>query len=216
MRQPHDDDGDGLVDCADLECRAAAANADSSHFADSVAFLFEATTGSCAGAPAQEGLVIGAIDRGRVGVVRGQALERDGAPVRGAVVTVVGEAGLGSVHTDSTGQFTIAANGGAAVTVGVSFAGRRLASCLRGGVRRAHPSTPQGTSRRSRLQATGRTPLAMKRTVGRRDTRRPPTCLRTRTRPQRSHRLAHSRARSTPEVAPLPGRGIRNRGFPKS
>ena len=116
-----DDEGDGAIDCVDVECRAASipASTGEEDFADSVSFLFEPTTGECAGEPVQTGIREGAIDRELVAVIRGRVLERDETPVLGAEVRVAGAEDLGRAVTDGAGLFAIAVNADRAVVLDV-------------------------------------------------------------------------------------------------
>lgn len=60
----------------------------------------------------QRGVRAGAIESRRVSMIRGRAVDRQGAPVAGATVSVLGKPELGATTTLEDGQFFIAANGG--------------------------------------------------------------------------------------------------------
>lgn len=67
--------------------------------------------------PIQTGVEPGAIDPRRVAVLRGRVLDREGAPLPGARVTVLGHTELGSTLSRADGLFDLAVNGGGPVTL---------------------------------------------------------------------------------------------------
>ena len=80
-------------------------------FADQTAFLYSGPT------PIQTGVTPGAIDPGRVAIIRGSVTGRDGAPIGGVRIQVLGHPELGITMTRADGIFDIAANGGGLLTV---------------------------------------------------------------------------------------------------
>ncbi len=80
-------------------------------FSSSVAFLY-----SGAGA-SQQGVTPGAIEAGRVAVLRGRVVDRAGDPVAGVRVTALGHPELGFTRTRPDGMFDLAVNGGGPVEV---------------------------------------------------------------------------------------------------
>lgn len=83
-------------------------------FEDQVSFLYSGPGAT------QQGVTPGTIDEKRVSVVRGNVRGRDGAPLPGARVEVLGQAQYGFVTTDADGVFSLAVNGGANVRVEIS------------------------------------------------------------------------------------------------
>jgi len=78
---------------------------------EAVSFLFEGDN------PIQEGVAPGTIEPLRVAVLRGQVLDRNGAPVPGVTVSIHGHAELGTTKTRADGRYDIAVNGGGAHTL---------------------------------------------------------------------------------------------------
>ena len=118
-----DDDADGDLDCADVSCTARAPDSTApTGFADSVSWLYRReASGMCA--PLQQGVADGALDPGRIGVVRGRVSDDQGQARAGARVSVVRAPELGSVLTRADGSFDIAVNGGGTLTLEVSEPG---------------------------------------------------------------------------------------------
>lgn len=77
----------------------------------SVEFLW---TGS---RPVQAGVAPGAIERQRVAVIRGTLLARDGQPLEGARISILGHPELGATFSRADGAFDLAVNGGGVLTV---------------------------------------------------------------------------------------------------
>lgn len=75
-------------------------------FADAVSFLYSGT------APLQQGVTEGAIDRERVGVLRGRVLAPDGSGLPGVRITLLRHPELGSSTTRADGRYDLAINGG--------------------------------------------------------------------------------------------------------
>ncbi|HEY0514274.1 MAG TPA: Ig-like domain-containing protein, partial [Thermoanaerobaculia bacterium] len=67
--------------------------------------------------PIQSGVAPGAIDPKRVAVLRGRVVDRDGAPVPGARVTILGHAEFGGTLSRADGAFDLAVNGGGLTTI---------------------------------------------------------------------------------------------------
>lgn len=119
-----DDDGDGLVDCADHECQAPDVDPGTVDFEAAYGFLYRGSTGACAGAAMQPGYVDGTIDDALFAVVRGRVIDSGtSAPLGGARVFVQGEPGLGEVRSQADGIFELAVNAGTSVLVSVTLDG---------------------------------------------------------------------------------------------
>ncbi|MFO1418836.1 MAG: PKD domain-containing protein [Methylotetracoccus sp.] len=73
--------------------------------------------------PTQTGVNPGAIDRLRVGVIRGRVISRDGVNIPGVSVSVHGHAEFGSTRSRADGGFDLAVNGGGILTVDFQKAG---------------------------------------------------------------------------------------------
>ena len=86
------------------------------HF-ESLRFLFEGA------APIQEGVAPGAIEPTRASQVFGVVMARDGSPLPGARVTVLGQPSLGRTHTRADGRFDLVVNGGGRIVVTIELAG---------------------------------------------------------------------------------------------
>jgi RHS repeat-associated protein len=67
--------------------------------------------------PIQEGVAPGTIEPERVVILRGRVISRDGTPVTGVEVTILGHPEYGSTLSRADGWFDMAANGGGALTV---------------------------------------------------------------------------------------------------
>jgi RHS repeat-associated protein len=80
-------------------------------FRDGVAFLYTGT------APIQTGVAPGTISDERVAVIRGRVTARDGSPLPGARVCILGRPELGETLSRIDGMFDLAVNGGGALTV---------------------------------------------------------------------------------------------------
>ena len=74
------------------------------------------------GAP-QTGVAPGTIEPRRVAVLRGRAIDREGAPLAGVTVKVHGRAQFGQVLTRADGRYEMAVNGGEVLTVDYAKAG---------------------------------------------------------------------------------------------
>lgn len=106
-----DEDLDGLIDCDDPDCQAPPIPGGA--FADDIGFLWRGGAGTCAGgAPQQTGVAPGELDDTFVAAVFGRVIARDGAPIAGATVTVLGQPAWGRVRTDARGEFMMAVRAG--------------------------------------------------------------------------------------------------------
>jgi RHS repeat-associated protein len=99
-------------------------------FAESTRFLHEGTD------PIQQGVAPGALDPVRAAVLRGQVLDRAGAPLAGVLVRVQGHPRFGHTRTRSDGWFDLAVNGGGWLTIHYEKPGylpvqRKLATSVR-------------------------------------------------------------------------------------
>src|SRR5262249_33955277 len=79
--------------------------------ASATAFLY---TGS---QPVQTGVAAGTIEPRRAAVLRGQVRTRDGTPLPGVTITIVGHPEYGHTLTRDDGLFDLAVNGGGHLTV---------------------------------------------------------------------------------------------------
>jgi RHS repeat-associated protein len=87
--------------------------------------LFTATAFLYTGAtPIQTGVAPGTIDPRRVAVLRGRARTRDGDPLPGVTITVLGHPELGQTLTRLDGRFDLVVNGGGPLTVAYAATGR--------------------------------------------------------------------------------------------
>jgi RHS repeat-associated protein len=86
-------------------------------FSDAVSFIYSGEN------PVQTGVAPGAIDDRRVVVLRGHVRTREGQPVKGARVTVVGAPEFGMTETRVDGWFDLAVNGGGVVKVNIAAPG---------------------------------------------------------------------------------------------
>lgn len=80
-------------------------------FASAVEFLYTGTN------PIQTGVAPGTISPDRVAVLRGQVQKRDGSPLSGVTITVLGHPEFGQTFSRANGVFDIAVNGGGLLTV---------------------------------------------------------------------------------------------------
>ncbi|MDR0203492.1 MAG: hypothetical protein LBJ40_15190 [Delftia acidovorans] len=99
-------------------------------FAESIRFLHEGTD------PIQQGVAPGTLDPVRAAVLRGQVLDRAGAPLAGVLVRVQGHPRFGHTRTRADGWFDLAVNGGGWLTVHYEKPGylpvqRKLATSVR-------------------------------------------------------------------------------------
>jgi RHS repeat-associated protein len=83
----------------------------------STAFLYSGAN------PIQTGVAPGTINTLRAAVVRGRVLGRDGTPMPGVAVTVLGHPELGQTLSRADGRFDLVVNGGGQVTLDYSKAG---------------------------------------------------------------------------------------------
>jgi RHS repeat-associated protein len=86
----------------------------STDFAASNAFLYTGPN------PIQTGVAAGTIQPRRIAIVRGRALARDGTPLPGVTVSMVGHPELGATATRADGQFDFALNGGGSAMLSFS------------------------------------------------------------------------------------------------
>ncbi|HEX8618598.1 MAG TPA: IPT/TIG domain-containing protein, partial [Thermoanaerobaculia bacterium] len=86
-------------------------------FDDTTRFLYSGAD------PIQTGVAAGAIDARRAAVMRGRVLTRDGTPLGGATVTIVGRPELGQTLSRADGMYDLAVNGGGRLTVRYERAG---------------------------------------------------------------------------------------------
>lgn len=94
-------------------CAGELSAATATDFYAAVQCLFEGTD------PPQKNVAPGTIDRERVSVLRGRALDRDGAPLADARVTAAGHSEFGETRTRTDGTFDLAVNGGGSIAVRV-------------------------------------------------------------------------------------------------
>ncbi len=123
-----DNDGDGLTDCSDtVDCATTPECQDIPPPPEAVApplepgqpsriyeigkFLFEGSD------PIQEDVVPGTIEPERIALLSGHAKTRDGSPLPGVRVTVLGHPEFGSTRTRADGDFDMAINGGGVFTL---------------------------------------------------------------------------------------------------
>lgn len=95
-------------------CAGALPASTATDFYDAVQCLFEGTD------PPQKNVAPGTIERERVSVLRGRALDRDGAPLANARVTAARHPEFGETRTRADGTFDLAVNGGGSITVRVA------------------------------------------------------------------------------------------------
>lgn len=79
--------------------------------ADSTAFLYSGPNAI------QTGVVAGTIEARRIAVIRGRVSDRDGAPMPAVRVRVLGHPEFGQTFTRADGQYDLAVNGGARLTL---------------------------------------------------------------------------------------------------
>jgi len=83
----------------------------------STAFLYSGTN------PIQTGVAPSTINALRAAVVRGRALARDGSPLSGVAVNILGKPQFGQTLTRADGRFDLAVNGGGQLTVAFAKTG---------------------------------------------------------------------------------------------
>jgi hypothetical protein len=119
-----DDDGDGEPDCSDPDCLAVVSDpTQPAAFTDTISWLYS-PTGDASCGPLQEGVTAGALNPGRVGVVRGIVRDMGGQPLAGATIRVIGAPELGRTRSRGDGMFDMAVNSGGMITleiVGAEF-----------------------------------------------------------------------------------------------
>jgi RHS repeat-associated protein len=86
-------------------------------FESSIAFLYSGAN------PIQTGVAPGTIKPVRAAVFKGRALDRDGQPLSGVAVTVVGHPEFGGTYTRADGAFDLAVNGGDQLVLSFAKAG---------------------------------------------------------------------------------------------
>ena len=115
-----DNDGDGLADCEDLDCRVASTKCELAPKLDrtvpttvweAAQFLF---TGKD---PLQKDTSAKAFNRKRVAILRGKVVDRDGQPLAGVRVSIAAHDEWGSTISRADGVFDIAVNGGSQLLV---------------------------------------------------------------------------------------------------
>ncbi|HVY28776.1 MAG TPA: RHS repeat-associated core domain-containing protein [Polyangiaceae bacterium] len=115
-----DNDGDGFVDCEDLDCRTTSKSCELAPALDrtvattvweSAQFLF---TGKD---PIQKGTKPKQFSRKRIAILRGKVVDRAGKPLAGVQVSVAGHDEWGTTSTRSDGLFDFAVNGGSELLV---------------------------------------------------------------------------------------------------
>ncbi|HHQ42451.1 MAG TPA: carboxypeptidase regulatory-like domain-containing protein, partial [Chromatiales bacterium] len=87
-------------------------------FHEAVAFLYQGPD------PVQRGVAPDAIDPRRVAVLRGRVMDREGRPLAGVRVSILGRPELGHTLTRADGLFDLAVNGGGWLTVAYELEGR--------------------------------------------------------------------------------------------
>lgn len=70
--------------------------------------------------PVQTGVLAGTIDRLRVAVLRGKVLTRDGAPLAGAAVSILGHPEYGRTASGQDGVYDLVVNGGGPLTLSIA------------------------------------------------------------------------------------------------
>ena len=80
-------------------------------FGDSISFLYTGTN------PIQRDVAAGAINAVRAAVIRGRVLSRDGQPLSGVRVSVLGQVSLGWTLSRVDGAFDVAVNGGGSIVL---------------------------------------------------------------------------------------------------
>jgi hypothetical protein len=110
-----DNDGDGLVDCADPDCRQSSETCSmappldrsvASTLSEAAAFLYSGKD------PAQKNVDASVFDVRRVAMLRGKVVDREGAALAGVRVSVLGHKAYGYTMSRSDGLFDLAVNGG--------------------------------------------------------------------------------------------------------
>ena len=115
-----DNDGDGFVDCDDLDCRATSKSCELAPALDrtvattvweSAQFLFNGKD------PIQKGTKAKQFSRKRIAILRGKVVDRAGKPLPGVQVSVAGHDEWGTTSTRPDGLFDLAVNGGSELLV---------------------------------------------------------------------------------------------------
>jgi RHS repeat-associated protein len=110
-----DNDADGAIDCADVDCQSPGGDCKpapaldrsvATTVADSSAFLYTGDN------PLQKGADAKAFERARVAVLHGRVMDTDGAPLPGVSVSVQGHPEYGYTLTRGEGQYDLVVNGG--------------------------------------------------------------------------------------------------------
>jgi hypothetical protein len=83
----------------------------STDFATATEFLYTGIN------PIQTGVVSGTLDARRVGVISGRVLRRDGSPLPGVIISILGHSEYGQTLSRADGAFDLAVNGGGLLTV---------------------------------------------------------------------------------------------------
>lgn len=115
-----DNDGDGFVDCDDLDCRTTSKSCElapvlnrtvATTVWESAQFLFSGKD------PIQKGTKAKQFSRKRIAILRGKVLDREGKPLAGVQVSVAGHEEWGTTSTRPDGLFDFAVNGGSELLV---------------------------------------------------------------------------------------------------
>ncbi len=115
-----DNDGDGFVDCDDLDCRSTSKSCELVPALDrSVATtVWESAQALFSGKdPIQKGTRAKQFSRKRIALLRGSVVDRAGDPLAGVHVSIAGHDEWGSTLTRPDGVFDLAVNGGSELLV---------------------------------------------------------------------------------------------------
>ena len=121
-----DNDADGLSDCDDSDCQSPGGECKAAPDLDRTVAttLFEAAPYLYTGKnPLQKGVDASAIDRRQVAMLRGRAIDADGAPLAGAKITVKGHKEFGYTYSRGDGFYDLVVNGGSRLVLDFELAG---------------------------------------------------------------------------------------------
>ncbi|RKH88904.1 hypothetical protein D7Y21_12800 [Corallococcus sp. AB045] len=109
--------GDAGMDGGEVQAPAAIAPTVPTDFGASIEFLYKGPN------PAQVDVTEGALDPRRVAVIRGKVLGRNGQPIVAARIGVLAHPEQGHTLTNAQGEYSLAVNGGGALTIEVEKPG---------------------------------------------------------------------------------------------
>lgn len=121
-----DNDRDGALDCDDTDCQSPGGECRpappldrtvASTLSEAAAYLYQGDN------PLQKGVAANALDRQRVAILRGRVLDRNGAALAGANISILGHPEFGYTVSRGDGFFDLAVNGGARLVIDYSLAG---------------------------------------------------------------------------------------------